>query len=107
MARVTWDERKRLRVLASRGVDFILVSGIFEGPMLIEPDRRREYGEARYIAIGEFEGEYYTVVYTPRIDPGTGEDIVRIITAWRSGRRPRNRHQELYLRRAPGDEETG
>jgi uncharacterized DUF497 family protein len=88
MARVSWDERKRLRVLARRGVDFIVAAGIFESDVAIQEDRRRDYGERRYIAIGEFEGEYYTVVYTPRIDPETGEDIIRIITAWRSGRRP-------------------
>jgi uncharacterized protein (DUF4415 family) len=34
MARVTWDERKRLRVLSSRGVDFIDAAGIFDGPRI-------------------------------------------------------------------------
>lgn len=58
MARITWDERKRLRVLADRGVDFILVSGIFDGPLLIQEDTGYDYGETRHIAVGEFEGEY-------------------------------------------------
>jgi uncharacterized DUF497 family protein len=96
MVQFSWTERKRRQVLAERGVDFILVTGIFDGRTIIEEDRRRDYGEKRYVAIGESEGEYYTVVYTPRKSPQTGEDVIHLITAWRSGRKSRRRHQELF-----------
>jgi len=90
VARVTWDERKRLRVLAERGVDLVRAALILaENPFIIE-DTRHDYGERRFIAIGAFKGERFTVVYTPRRDPETGEDIVHVITAWRGGRKPRH-----------------
>jgi uncharacterized DUF497 family protein len=92
MVRVSWDELKRLKVLAQRGVDLRRAALILDGDPTIIEDSRHDYGETRYVAVGEFEGENYTVVYTPKTDPQTGEDIVHIINAWRSGRKPRYRH---------------
>jgi uncharacterized DUF497 family protein len=103
MTRVTWTETKRLRILAERGVDFIDAAGIFDGPCIVREDRRRDYGETRYVALGRSEEEYFYVVYTPRKDEATGEDVLHVITAWRAGQRSRHRYQELYDRRAEED----
>lgn len=98
MARVTWDKGKRQKVLARRGIDLVRAALILEqGPFIVE-DTRYDYGERRFIAIGEYKGQRFTVVYTPRTDPQTGEDIVHvIITAWRGGRKPGYRHPQRHV----------
>jgi hypothetical protein len=85
-----WDEGKRARVLRERGVDLVRAARIFRGHVLVEADRRREYGEDRYIAIGEADGEYFVVAFTHR-----GQKI-RLITAWRAGERARTAYQERF-----------
>ena len=97
MARVTWDERKRQRVLAERELDLARAALILEEDPFVIEDTRHDYGERRFIAIGELKGERFTVVYTPRIDSKPGEDVVHIITAWRGGRKPRYRHPQRNL----------
>ena len=94
---IEWDERKRQGLLRQRGIDILRAALILRGDTLIEEDKRHDYGETRYIATGEYEGEYFTVVYTAR------EDAFRVITAWRTGRRARHRHQERYGRGASRD----
>lgn len=47
-----WDERKAARNHAKHGVDFEDAIRIFEEPVLEVPDLRRDYGEARTIAVG-------------------------------------------------------
>ncbi|NJL50901.1 MAG: BrnT family toxin [Blastochloris sp.] len=102
MTRVSWDERKRLAVIAARGVDFIDAAGIFENPCFTREDRRRDYGEPRFITVGESEGVHYVVVYTPR-RTADDEHVLHLITAWRAGRRTRQRYQDLLAGRASGD----
>jgi uncharacterized DUF497 family protein len=94
--RVSWNETKRQQILAERGFDLVRAARIFRGNVIIEKDTRHDYGETRYIAVGTAEGEYFTVVFTPREDSETGEDILHIITAWRMGRRARGRYQDRY-----------
>ena len=92
--RFTWSETKRRRILAERGFDLLRAARIFHGPVMVTGDVRHEYGETRYIALGATEGEYFTVVFTPRQDEQTGEDVLHLVTAWRMGRRARRRYQE-------------
>jgi uncharacterized protein len=66
---LTWSEAKRRRILAERGFDLLRAARIFRGPVVITEDVRHDYGETRYIALGVTEGEYFTVVVTPRQDP--------------------------------------
>jgi uncharacterized DUF497 family protein len=94
--RFTWNETKRQQILASRGFDLVRAARIFRGHVTIEEDTRHDYGETRYIAVGVVEGEYFTVVFTPRQDAETGEDIFHLVTAWRMGRRARHRYQDRY-----------
>jgi uncharacterized DUF497 family protein len=91
---LSWNEAKRQRILAERGFDLLRAARIFRGPVLIQEDERHDYGETRYIALGVAEGEYFTVVFTPRQDPETAEDVLHLVTAWRMGRRSRRRYQE-------------
>ncbi len=93
-----WDEDKRQAVLQRRHVDLARAALILLGPVVTTEDDRYDYGEARAIATGERNGEYFTIVYT-RVG-----DTFRIITAWRAGRRARRRFEEYCAslsRRSP------
>ncbi len=78
--KITWDERKRKRVIRDHGIDFGRISNIFEDPFaLIEKDLHHSDLEERWIAIAK-SSEYglLGVIYTFR-----NEDI-RLITARRA-----------------------
>ena len=70
-----WDEQKRLSNLQKHGIDFIRACQIFDGFTVEFEDNRYDYGEDRYIAIGETNGQILTVVYTYR------DDAIRLISA--------------------------
>jgi uncharacterized DUF497 family protein len=78
-----WDERKRLSNLRKHRIDFADLEPMFEGPMTDKSDPRRDYGEARRIAVGGLGGIIVSVVYTWR-----GE-ARRIISARRANRHER------------------
>jgi len=78
-----WDDDKFMSNLAKHGVSFGEALLIFEGPLVTRPDDRKDYGEVRFISIGEADGRIYVVVHTMR------NDIVRIISARLGGHRDR------------------
>jgi len=51
-------------------------------------DKRRDYGEQRFIVVGDMRGITVTVVWTPR------GDRRRIISAWQSSNRERRQYRE-------------
>jgi uncharacterized DUF497 family protein len=61
---------------------------IFAGPVLIWEDARREYGEGRFRAVGETNGDILHVVFTWR------RAAARIISVRRANRR----ETEVWLR---------
>ena len=61
-----WDEAKRLANIQKHGVDFAEAIEMFEGHVLENEDRRRNYGELRIRAFGEMDGRVIQVVYTLR-----------------------------------------
>jgi uncharacterized DUF497 family protein len=78
-----WDEKKSERCFRERALDFRHAINIFEGTCVEREDRRVEYGEARFITIGEVGGRILTVIWTPR---GT---VRRIISARAASKRER------------------
>ncbi len=82
-----WDPAKRQANLRKHGVDFVAAVRIFEGPVLEREDRRRDYGEPRFVALGAVEELLLAVVYTPR------RAVFRIISARRA-----NRHEKAAYR---------
>lgn len=82
-----WDEAKSERNLHERGFGFDYATQIFAGGVIEEDDRRRDYGEARTIATGEFGGDLFVVVYTWRANRR------RIISARRANRRERDAYR--------------
>jgi len=78
-----WDEAKRQANILKHRIDFVDAIEVFAGHFIETEDRRRDYGEQRYRAVGQL-GEYLIqVTYTWR-----GERR-RIISARRAGRNDR------------------
>ena len=88
-----WDEKKRLSNIVKHRVDFADAARVFEGRVRVREERRRDYGEDRFSAVGEADGRLFYVVYTRR------DDTIRIISARRAGRHER---EEYYKGRAQG-----
>lgn len=87
-----WNEAKRISNIAKHGVDFRIAALIFEEPFVSEPDNRRDYGEDRHVGIGYVEDECFVVAHTRR------GDVIRLISAWKGGRRDRAEYQTVYGR---------
>jgi uncharacterized DUF497 family protein len=79
--------------LAKHGIDFAELEPLFRGPITDNADRRREYGEARSIAVGRLGGIMVSVVYTWR------GSTRRIISARRANRHER---EDFYRHTAEG-----
>ncbi len=76
-----WDEAKHARNLRERGIGFDDGARIFDGPVLLWEDNRREYGEDRFRAVGESAGDILHAAFTWR-----GE-VMRIISVRRASRK--------------------
>ncbi|MDY8108344.1 BrnT family toxin [Fulvimarina sp. 2208YS6-2-32] len=77
-------------VRRQRNVDIVRAARIFENPVLQSADRREDYGEDRFIAIGFVDNEFYVVVWTPR------GDRRRLITAWKAGSDERRAYRKRH-----------
>jgi hypothetical protein len=93
MAGFEWDSRKEQRNVRKHHFDFTTAALIWAGPVIEKIDDRREYGEARIIAIGKADGYIIVVVYTWR-----GEDR-RIISARKANSREKSLFEEEIRRR--------
>jgi hypothetical protein len=51
-----WHEEKSAANEAKHGISFLQAARIFKGRVLKRPDDRRDYGEARFIALGTYDG---------------------------------------------------
>ena len=87
-----WDEAKRLSNIEERGVDFRDAALIFEGIVIAREDKREDYGEQRFRALGRVDDEYYVVAYTRR------GSAVRIISAWKVDEDGKKRYEEILSR---------
>ena len=91
--RFAWDREKSDVNYRERGFDFSFASMIFEGPVLIVEDKRRDYGERRFVAIGLADQIHITLVFTDRA--GRKDDVIRrIISARRSNRKERRLYDQ-------------
>ena len=84
-----WDENKNLINIQKHGIDFLDAVEIFNGPMLISPDTRYDYGEERYIGIGFIRHMAGVVVYVEKEN-----DVIRVISA-----RKATKHEERRFKK--------
>ena len=61
-----WDEAKRRKTLAERGLDLADARLVFDGVHFTRPDERQAYGEPRFITAGFLRGRFVVLVWTPR-----------------------------------------
>lgn len=92
--RFTWDEAKRRANLEKHGLDFADAPEIFKGPMVIARDRRRDYGEARFIGFGLLKQRVIAVVFSRR-----NPDIIRIISLRKANGREQKRYEQAVTDR--------
>jgi uncharacterized DUF497 family protein len=64
--KISFDPAKRQTTLDERDLDFADAGEVFEGYVLTRKDERRDYGEDRYISVGELWGRTVVVVWTSR-----------------------------------------
>jgi len=90
-----WDPVKDAANHDKHGIGFRAAAEIFRGFVVIAEDVRRDYGERRWIALGEYDREIIRLVFTQR-----GEDI-RIISAWKANRHDRETYDEEARKARP------
>ncbi len=88
-----WDDAKDATNRRKHDLGFREAAEIFRGYVLTAEDTRRDYGERRFIALGEYNGEVIQVVFTER------DGNVRIITAWKASRDDRKNYQKAWAHR--------
>ena len=88
---VEWDDAKNRYNMQKHGIDFTDVKEMFSHPLLTQLDDRYDYGESRWISIGQLQALIAVVVYTER-----DEDVLRIISA-RKATRYEVRHYEQTI----------
>jgi uncharacterized DUF497 family protein len=82
---LTWDADKSEQCYEERGFDFDYAAKIFEGDAIEWEDHRRDYGEPRFVSVGQVDEQILAVVWTPR------DNMRRIISARPASRRERER----------------
>ncbi|MCY7322398.1 MAG: hypothetical protein LH660_11515 [Phormidesmis sp. CAN_BIN36] len=87
--RVRWDEAKRQRVLAERGIDFGQLNDLLHTPYL--EDQRSELPE-QYRIIGFVDGQLITFIVEYRVDK-VGE-YIWVVTAWKSTKQERRSYEQ-------------
>ena len=85
---VEWDSAKDAINQRKHGVGFREAAEIFRGHVLVAEDTRRDYGERRLIALGEYDSEIIRLVFTER------DRNIRIISAWKANRNDRKTYQK-------------
>jgi len=88
-----WDEKKNRDNVRKHGIDFRDVTDVFNHPMLVRLDTRRDYGEDRWIGIGLLRNMATVVVYVEWQD----EETIRIISA----RKATTYESEEFYKRVP------
>ena len=83
--RITYDEKKRLEVLKSRGLDFKDAAEVFDNFHLTKRDDRN-YDEDRFQTVGEMNGQVVLIAWTLR------DENRRIITMWKLNHGERERY---------------
>jgi len=62
--RFEWDEAKNRQNLIKHGIALSNAWRMFDRPMLVRRDERKDYGEPRWIALGDLNGTVVILVFT-------------------------------------------
>ena len=78
--RVEWDEAKRRANLDKHGIDFVDLPAVLMGDVLTYEDDRYDYGECRYVTLGQLGPIVVLIAHTET------DDTIRIIHARKAGK---------------------
>lgn len=78
-----WDENKNKSNIQKHGVNFSDSAKIFERTMVVQLDERADYGENRWIGLGQLENIVIVIVFTRR------NNSVRIISIRKANKQER------------------
>lgn len=83
-----WDDAKSLANQAKHGVAFEEILAFRWDTVLESPDRRNEFGEIRWIALGFIGARLHVAIYTMR------ESACRLISLRKANLRERRAYEE-------------
>lgn len=88
--RLDWDNNKNEINIHHHGIDFQDAYLIFNEPMLVRVDTRKDYNEVRLIGLGLLFDINVVIVFTRRIN------TIRVISIRRANKNERKAYQERF-----------
>lgn len=85
-----WDEAKRQSNLDRHGLDFADAPRVFDGPMAVFEDSRKDYGEHRMIGVGFLDHRVVLIVHIE------SDKLIRIISMRRADKDETDLFYEEY-----------
>ena len=86
-----WDQNKNKTNIKRHEIDFCDAHLIFEKPMLIRVDYRKDYAEERFIGLGLLFDTVVVAVFTKR------REAIRVISIRKANRDERKIYQEKFI----------
>lgn len=86
---LTFDPGKNERNIRERGLSFKIVADFAFQTAYIQVDSRQEYGETRYVALGELQGRLHVLCFTETADG------IRVISLRRANEREVKRYAKV------------
>ncbi len=90
--KLIWDRRKNEINIEKHGLDFADAYKVFESPMMVGLDERKEYGEDRWIGIGLLDSHRVVVIVFTEPE----EDTIRVISFRKATTDERKRYEQEY-----------
>ncbi len=85
-----WDDDKNETNIKKHGIDFCDIHEMFDHPILISPDLKSEYGEDRWIGIGQLRMIVAVIIFIER-----HKDTIRIISARKATKQERKEYEKI------------
>lgn len=82
-----WDEDKNSLNIQKHKLSFDMAKPLFDNPLAIIKDTRKDYKETRYIGMGKLEGRLMVVVFTMKTP-----NNIRIISFRKANSREQNEY---------------
>ena len=89
--KLTWDKQKNSANVEKHGLDFSDARQVFEAPMLVRLDDRKDYGEDRWVGIGLMDMRVVVIVFT---EPK--ENTIRVISFRKATSDERQQYEQTY-----------
>jgi uncharacterized protein len=84
-----WDKKKNNLNIQKHGLDFVDAFEMFQNPMVVTLDERKDYKEERYVGLGLIKERVIVVAFTER-----SPNIIRIISLRKANKREQTKFKE-------------